>query len=575
MACGNAAWSRAEAGVRRRAALVLADTVGAVIAGAATPEGGRVLAALTASAGPHAPGAWLPGTDERTDPQTAAFVYGTAGTWLELDEAAACGTHAAVHAAAAVLAVGQDARVDGRRMLDGFIAGYEATAALHEVWAAPYPVHPHAGLNAVGAAIGVAVTLGVDPLEPARIAATLPIVPVWDACFEGATARHALAGAAAASAVRAVDLAAAGMTGSSGALDTLFGDVLGGFGRAVPAPDVARPRVLASTIKQHAACMTCHTAIEAALAVAPDDPAEIATVRVWTTAFVADKVARAARANELSGRFSLPYAVATALVLRRSDPTAFAPDPAVAAVADRVEIRIDPALPTADHAMPARIEVGLRHGELRAHEVHVVDGSARRPADDASIRAKFQAAGGDPALLERIERIDTLPDASALLDAGPTADRRSDHEHVAHAVRLAAASAATGEQPFGAVVVLDGHVVATGVNRERTTGDPTAHAEVVALRDAAAIRGSDALAGAVVYSSSEPCPTCASLATLLGASRMVFATTTAESAARGFAMSAAGVRLQRAVTAGGVTREFLPVPDRFAPFAASPRTSGQ
>ncbi|MBF6620581.1 MAG: MmgE/PrpD family protein [Patulibacter sp.] len=569
-ACGDADWRSVEPQVRRRAALVLADTVGAVIAGAARPDGARVVAALAADEAPRTGGAWLPGTNARASASTAAFAYGTVGTWLELDEAAASGVHAGVHVAAAVLAAGQCARVDGARLLDGFLAGYEATAALHERHAPRYPVHPHAGLAAVGAAVGVAVMLGVGVREPARIAATLPVVPVWDACFEGATARHAFAGAAAASAVRAVELAAAGMTGASGALDTLFADVLGGAGGAVTAPCVTRPRLLASTIKQHAACMTCHTAIEAALALTPDDPSSITAVRVWTTADVADKVGRPARANELSGRFSLPYAVATALIRGRSDPTAFTPDPVVAALADRIEVLVDPDLPTRDHAMPARVEVTTRAGTT-TRQVPVVDGSAQRPASDEAIREKFRASSGDAALLKRIERIDELEDAGALFAPPPGSEHAHDREHLEEAVRIAVASASDGQHPFGAVVVLDDEVVATGANRALADDDPTAHAEVVALRRAARARGAESLAGSVVYSSSEPCPMCASLATLLGVSRMVFATTTAESAAHGFAMPAAGERLQGAVTADGVAREHAQTTDPMAPFAAFAR----
>lgn len=598
-ACVDTDWGSLVSAERRRAALVLADTVGAIIAGSRTPEGAMLARALAEADGDRPGGAWIPGAQRRVSAHTAAYAYGMLGTWLELDEAAAAGVHAAIHVAAAVLAVGQATGAPGRRVLDGIVAGYEATAALYERTAAPYPVHPHAGLAAVGGAVGVAVTLGVDHREPARIAATLPVIPVWDACFEGATARHAFAGAAAAAAVRAVELAGAGVTGSAGALDRLFVDVLDVPAAEVAPPDASRPRILASTIKQHAACMTCHTAIEAALAVAPDDPAVIASVRVWTTADVADKVGRPANDTVLSGRFSLPYAVAAALVHRRSDPAAFAPDPRVATLAARVEVLVDPGLPDADHAMPARVELTTVDGARRTHEVRTVAGSTERPVDDEAIRAKFRANGGDDGLLARIERIDERADVRDLLvpaieaagsgagldagtgaesaagarsgaepDAGPGSGDESDAVHVATAVRLAAENAAAGQHPFGAVVTLDGALVATGVNRVLATGDPCAHAEVDALRNAVAARGDRGLDGAVVHASSEPCPVCAALATLLGVARMTYATTTAESAARGFTMNAGGERLQPAVAAAAIPRRLVAITGRFAGFDA-------
>jgi len=62
--------------------------------------------------------------------------------------------------------------------------------------------------------------------------------------------------------------------------------------------------------------------------------------------------------------------------------------------------------------------------------------------------------------------------------------------------------------PFGAVVVRDGEVIATGTNLVTSTNDPTAHAEVVAIRAACKALGDYQLAGCVVYTSCEPCPMC-------------------------------------------------------------------
>ena len=62
--------------------------------------------------------------------------------------------------------------------------------------------------------------------------------------------------------------------------------------------------------------------------------------------------------------------------------------------------------------------------------------------------------------------------------------------------------------PFGAVVVKDGAVVATGTNQVTSTNDPTAHAEVVAIRNACQALGTFQLTGCDVYTSCEPCPMC-------------------------------------------------------------------
>ncbi len=82
-------------------------------------------------------------------------------------------------------------------------------------------------------------------------------------------------------------------------------------------------------------------------------------------------------------------------------------------------------------------------------------------------------------------------------------------EWIALAIRLAAENVEAGRGgPFGAVVVKDGAVVGSGTNRVTSTNDPTAHAEVVAIRAACQALGAFQLHGCDIYSSCEPCPMC-------------------------------------------------------------------
>lgn len=77
------------------------------------------------------------------------------------------------------------------------------------------------------------------------------------------------------------------------------------------------------------------------------------------------------------------------------------------------------------------------------------------------------------------------------------------------AIRLSREKMEAGEGgPFGAVVVKDGRIVGRGWNRVTSVGDPTAHAEVEAIRDACAALGTFSLAGCEIYASCEPCPMC-------------------------------------------------------------------
>jgi tRNA(adenine34) deaminase len=86
----------------------------------------------------------------------------------------------------------------------------------------------------------------------------------------------------------------------------------------------------------------------------------------------------------------------------------------------------------------------------------------------------------------------------------------------------AAKAVAHDDVPVGAVVVLDGEVIAQRHNERELAGDPTAHAEVLALRDAAAATGTWRLAGATLVVTLEPCPMCAGAAVAARVDRVVY-----------------------------------------------------
>ena len=85
--------------------------------------------------------------------------------------------------------------------------------------------------------------------------------------------------------------------------------------------------------------------------------------------------------------------------------------------------------------------------------------------------------------------------------------------------------------PFGAVVVKDGQIVAEGWNRVTSTQDPTAHAEVSAIRDACQALGTFSLKGCEIYTSCEPCPMCLAAIYWARIDRIFYANTQADAAA--------------------------------------------
>lgn len=90
------------------------------------------------------------------------------------------------------------------------------------------------------------------------------------------------------------------------------------------------------------------------------------------------------------------------------------------------------------------------------------------------------------------------------------------------ALRLAQEAKAAGEVPVGAVVVREGTIIGRGRNSPVGTNDPTAHAEMIALREAAAAIGNYRLEGCTLFVTLEPCPMCAGALVHARAGRLVF-----------------------------------------------------
>jgi tRNA(Arg) A34 adenosine deaminase TadA len=113
--------------------------------------------------------------------------------------------------------------------------------------------------------------------------------------------------------------------------------------------------------------------------------------------------------------------------------------------------------------------------------------------------------------------------------------RQPNLELLDYTITLAAENVRKGQGgPFAALVVIEGKVVAEGVNLVTTTNDPTAHAEIVAIRRACSALGAFQLTGAEIYSSCEPCPMCLGAIYWARPNVVFFAATSKQAAAAGF-----------------------------------------
>jgi guanine deaminase len=120
--------------------------------------------------------------------------------------------------------------------------------------------------------------------------------------------------------------------------------------------------------------------------------------------------------------------------------------------------------------------------------------------------------------------------------------------------------------PFAALVAKDGALIARGVNLVVSTNDPTAHAEVVAIREACRVLGAFQLTGCTVYATCEPCPMCLGALYWARPARICYAATQADAAAAGFDDAAIDAELRLPPSARAIPTERISSPGALGPF---------
>jgi tRNA(Arg) A34 adenosine deaminase TadA len=127
------------------------------------------------------------------------------------------------------------------------------------------------------------------------------------------------------------------------------------------------------------------------------------------------------------------------------------------------------------------------------------------------------------------------------------------------AIELAHANIARGGRPFGAVVVKNGEVIASGVNEIHSTNDPTAHAELTAIRTASRKLGSPNLEGCAVYASGHPCPMCMAAMRMAGVGEVAYAYSNEDGAPYGLSTAAVYADLAKPFAEQTMTIRYQPV----------------
>ncbi|MGB5902462.1 MAG: nucleoside deaminase [Xanthobacteraceae bacterium] len=147
------------------------------------------------------------------------------------------------------------------------------------------------------------------------------------------------------------------------------------------------------------------------------------------------------------------------------------------------------------------------------------------------------------------------------------------------AIELARANIARGGRPFGAVVVKNGEVIAVGVNEIHSTNDPTAHAELTAIRAASRKLGSPSLEGCVVYASGHPCPMCMAAMRMAGIGKVTYAYSNDDGAPYGLSTASVYADLAKPFAEQSMTIRYQPLrleqhPDIYADWKRSQDTRG-
>ena len=142
----------------------------------------------------------------------------------------------------------------------------------------------------------------------------------------------------------------------------------------------------------------------------------------------------------------------------------------------------------------------------------------------------------------------------------------SDQAFLDEAIALARDNVQAGGRPFGAVLVKDGKIIARAVNRISADNDPTAHAELLALREAGRVLGNARLDGCAVYASGQPCPMCLAAMRMAGITQIAFAYSNEDGARFGLSTAGIAAELSQPLSAQDWAQiRHLPRPDRDDP----------
>ena len=412
-----------------QAKLVIADTFGAIVAGAPEPE----VAALAKRVAGNGNSSVI-GTGMRASASAAAFLNGVAGTWLEMDEGNRFSRgHPSVHVLPAAFAFAEAHGCPGRELLVAVVLGYEIGARIGIASNLRSSMHPHGTWGTVGAAAAVAKLAGADAAkmrEVINIASSLTLATSKNTMLQGGTVRNTYAGVSNQMGLLALELAECGFCGERDGLGSVFGAVVSeSFDRGKMTHGLGEHwQIEMNYFKRHSCCRYNHgtlDALDGLLAHHRLQAQEIERIDVASYRHAAELDDQAPR-NVLAAKFSVPFAVATRIVTGSSGLASFTwervRDEAIQRLAKRVFVSEDPALTAMlPKFRPARVTLRLHDGRTLEGAADANRGDDQDPYSREELAAKFfelAARVWDPAKTKAIHaelhRLEELPDLAAL-----------------------------------------------------------------------------------------------------------------------------------------------------------------
>mgnify|MGYP001582572748 CR=1 FL=1 len=383
---------------------VVLDTMGAIAGGAAEPEMQALTAKLTVSPVGEAS---VIGTGKKAVSAAAAFLNGTAGTFLEMDEGNRFAKgHPSIHVLPALWALAEIKGLSGKAAMEALVLGYEVGARIGIAAAMRPDMHPHGTWGTVGAAAAVAKLLGYDSArmrETINVASSLTLATSKRTMLEGGTVRNAYAGIANRMALMAIDLVEAGFIGERDGLSSVFGHVVSEkFDTARMIDGLGRDwQIDQNYFKLHSCCRYNHGALDALdTLLAREKIAADAIERVDVASYLyAAELDDQAPRNTLGAKFSVPFAVATRLVRGSSAVENFTweavRDERVQALAKRVFVTEDKAMTAKlPQFRPARVDLRLRDGRTLTAAVEANRGDDQDPYSRDELTGKYFSLTG-------------------------------------------------------------------------------------------------------------------------------------------------------------------------------------